>query len=328
LLILTRENDLGDNNNEWQAQAIILEDTGLVSRRKIAKIVGVARSTCGDFLRSYDRFKGSVDVEVFPTRSKTHLYIPDNQVKDGVDLSYLSWIGKYIVRKRPDVIVSAGDFSDMESLSSYDVGKRSAEGKRVQKDIEVSHHGMAMLLKPLRDLQAQQRQDGVDVYEPRLVLTMGNHENRIDRHVEANPSLHNFLSVDALKYEEAGWEVVPFLTPIMIDGIAYCHYFTNNMTGKPLGGSALNMLKTIGTSFTQGHRQTLDVATRFLPANGKQHWGIVAGACYLHNEDYKGVTGNHHWRGIIVKNNVDDGSYDPLFVSLNWLRREYGETKF
>jgi hypothetical protein len=244
-------------------------------------------------------------------------------VKPGVDLSYLTWIGKYICKKRPDVIINAGDFADMEGLSSYDKGKRKAEGKRVQEDIDAAVKGMTLLLQPLRELQEQQRAIGETVYEPRMVLTLGNHEHRIDRYVNDNPELHGFLSIDSLKYKEFGWEVVPFLTPIVIGGISYCHYFPNVMNGKPMGGNALAKLKTIGMSYTHGHVQTLDVATRFLPTDGQQQWGLCAGACYTHEEDFKGVIGNKHWRGVVVKHNVKGGSYDPLFISLDWLESEY-----
>lgn len=302
----------------WQKQAIELSKSG-ISWRSVAIRVGKSKSTVSDFLRQYEGKPKSYQEGV------THLYIPDSQVRKGVSLEYLRWIGEYIVRKRPDVIIHAGDFADMESLSTYDKGKRTAEGKRVQQDIDVSIKGMEILLAPLFKLQAEQRAAGEEVYTPRRVLTLGNHEDRINRHVDANPELHGFLSVESLKYKEFGWEVIPFLTPIIIDGIAYCHYFPNNMTGKPLGGSAMNMLKTIGCSFTQGHKQTLDVTTRFLPSNGQQQWGIVAGAAYTHDEDYKGVQGNRHWRGIILKHNVNNGSYDPLFISLDWLEKKYGK---
>ena len=59
-----------------------------------------------------------------------HLIIPDTQVKYGLDFSYLRRIGQYIIDKKPDVVVHLGDFADMESLSSYDIGKKSFEGKR------------------------------------------------------------------------------------------------------------------------------------------------------------------------------------------------------
>lgn len=306
---------------EWQSQAIALANTGTMSWRDIASMLGKSKSTVSDFLRKYESFKSGDEKD----KSISHLIIPDTQVKPGVDLSYLKWIGKYIVRKRPDVIIQIGDFNDLESLSSYDKGKRSAEGKRLNADIEAGKLAMRALLTPLLNLQAEQIENDEEVYKPRLVLTLGNHEHRLTKHIDANPELHGFLRMEDLGYEYFGWEVYPFLEPVCIDGINYCHYYPNVMTGKALGGNAQLMLKTIGESFTMGHRQTLDVATRFLPASGQQQWGLICGACYTHEEDYKGYQGNHHWRGIVVKHNVKDGSYDPLFVSLDWLKKEYGD---
>lgn len=308
-------------NKPWQQKAAALALTGALSWRQIAESLDMSKSTVSDYLRTL----APEPVKAKHNEGRTHLYIPDSQVRPGVSLDYLEWIGKYIVRKRPDVIVHAGDFADMESLSSYDKGKRTAEGKRVQEDIACAHEGMRRLLGPLWALQKAQEGAGEAVYRPRRVITLGNHEYRIDRHVDANPELHGFLSTDSLLYKEFGWEVVPFLTPIIIDGVSYCHFFPNTMTGKPLGGSAMNMLKTIGRSFTQGHKQTLDVTTRFLPSDGQQQWGLVCGACYSHDESYKGVQGNRHWRGIVLKHNVHEGSYDPLFIGLDWLEREYGQ---
>jgi hypothetical protein len=93
------------------------------------------------------------------------------------------------------------------------------------------------------------------------------------------------------------------------------------MSGRPLGGAAAGRLKQIGHTFTMGHQQTLDYAIRFVA--GRSHHGLIAGACYLHDEDYKGPQGNAHWRGLIVKHQVEDGSYDPMFVSLDYLCRRY-----
>ena len=31
----------------------------------------------------------------------------------------------------------------------------------------------------------------------------------------------------------------------------------------------------------------------------------------------KDPQGNHHWRGVIVKHNVCDGSYNPMFVDID-----------
>lgn len=300
-------------SSDWKHLAEQLAKSGK-SWRKIAKELGIAKSTMSDHLRQV--FKGN---SIQQNKPKTHIFLPDAQVKSGIDISFLDWQGRYIADKMPDVIICAGDFADMPSLSSYDKGKRTAEGKRVQLDIDAAVKGMQVLLEPIK-----QKQQSFPDWRPRMVLTLGNHEQRIQRHVDANPELEGFLSYDSLRYKEFGWEVYDYLEPVLVDGVTYVHYFANPMTGKPYGGSAANILQKVGMSVTQGHRQCLDVATRTLH-DGSHQWSIIAGASYLHNEGYKGYTGNKHWRGIIVKHNVVGGSYDPLFVSMDYLKERYSK---
>lgn len=348
--------------NEELREIIKLRDDGM-TQRDIAKSLGLGKSTVGDFLRKethldyWDSGLSPIEVEetiqrvaVLPSDTdninswdlevlsiattkhnpddhskKTHFVIPDTQCKPGVSLDYLTWVGKYLVNRMPDVIIHLGDHADMPSLSIYDKGKKKAEGKRVSHDIAASIHGMNALLKPLYDLQQEQlATTGKITYKPVMVLCLGNHEERILRHVDANAELSGFLSIDNLRYDEAGWEVQTFLKPKVIDGVAYAHFMANPMTGKPYGGAALNILKQVGESFTVGHKQTLDVATRFLPASGKQQWAVTIGACYMHDEGYKGPQGNHHFRGMMVCHDVSQGSYTPMMIDLAYLERRYG----
>lgn len=319
--------------SSWHKQAEALAETGL-SWRKISKAIGVPKSTVSDYLRKVEIDAAQIaqhNDEIFKIVTsksgktfKDHVMIPDTQCKQGVPFDHLRWAGEYCVDHKPEVIIHIGDHADMPSLSSYDKGKRSSEGKRVNDDIDAAIHGMKVLLKPIYDEQQRQlREEGKISWKPQLVLTLGNHEERILRHVNANPELYGFLSIDSLRYEDFGWDVYDFLEPAVVDGITYCHFMANPMTGKPYGGSALNILKHVGESFSMGHKQTLDVTTRFLPSSGKQQWGIIGGAFYQHDEDYKGPQGNKHWRGIIHKRRVVDGSYDPEIISLDRLRWLY-----
>src|SRR5258706_8359990 len=153
------------------------------------------------------------------------LVIPDAQVKPGVNIDHLEWAGKYILKIKPDVIVNIGDFGDLPSLSSYDVGTRNFEGRRYKSDVESVHAGMTKLLTPLWDYNIQAKKNKEKQYKPRMVLTLGNHCERINKAVNSDPKLDGVLSIKDLKYEEFGWEVIPFLKPIIIDGVAFCHYF-------------------------------------------------------------------------------------------------------
>ena len=140
-----------------------------------------------------------------------HLYLPDVQAKDGVDFTYLNKIGRFLVEKKPDVFICGGDFADMPSLSSYDIGKRSFEGRRYVKDIDASHAAMESLLSPLWEFNTKAKKNKEKQYHPRMVMTLGNHENRINRAVNDDPKLDGVLSIEDLKYKEYGWEVYPLL---------------------------------------------------------------------------------------------------------------------
>lgn len=246
-------------------------------------------------------------------KPKKILIIADTQAKPDVSLDYLKWIGKYIFDKKPDIVVHIGDHYDFPSLSSYDKGKKSFEGRRLKADIDAGNLGMELLLKEFQK----------DGYNPRLVFCTGNHEFRFDRLADEMPELDGFVGTDTLPLAAMGWEVQPFLKPINIEGIFFVHYLANPMTGKPYGGNAMNQLKTVGNSFVVGHKQCLDVAIR-PTLDGKHQIGIINGAAYDFEEPYKGYTGNNHFRGITMLHEVKDGFGLPSFVSLEYLKARYG----
>lgn len=251
------------------------------------------------------------------------LVIPDTQCRADIDLDYMRWIGEYLVDKRPNVVVHLGDNFDFPSLSSYDKGKLSFEGRRLKADLDSGKRGMELLLGPLRDLQTKQKADKKKIYNPRLVFCLGNHEERLIRVPINNSEFDGFIGYDLLGLEHQGWEVHDFLKPVEIDGIYFVHYLSNPFNGRPYGGSCLNQLKTVGKSFVVGHKQTLDVAIR-PTLDGKMQLGIIAGASYPHEENYKGYQGNTHFRGVIMLHEAHEGYADPSFISMKFLKGRYG----
>jgi len=250
-----------------------------------------------------------------------HLVLPDVQAKDGVNFTYLNKIGRYIVEKKPDKLICLGDFADMPSLSSYDVGKKSFEGKRYLKDIAASHAAMEALLSPMWEFNAKAKRNKEKQYHPEMVLTLGNHENRINRAVNDDSKLEGVLTVDALGYVGYGWKVVPFLDVIVIDGIAYSHYFTTGLMGRPVTTASACIAKK-HMSCIQGHQQGLQIATAY-NAEGRNLTSIIAGSCYEHNEDYMSSQGNKHWRGFLMLHDVKDGEFDLMPVSLSYINKKY-----
>lgn len=249
-----------------------------------------------------------------------HLYLPDTQIRPGDDLAFLERIGKYIVEKQPDVVVCGGDFADMPSLSSYDVGKKAFEGRRYMADIQAARSAMDTLFAPIDEYNDRQRKNGKKQYKPRYVLTLGNHENRINRAVNDDAKLEGVLSIDDLEYHRR-WEVYPFLDVVIVDGVAYSHYFVTGVAGRPASSARAQLLKT-HMSAIAGHQQGLQIATGS-KADGTMITNIIAGSCYEHDEDYLGPQGNKHWRGILMLHEVNNGAFDLMPVSLGYLEKKY-----
>lgn len=256
--------------------------------------------------------------------SKNILYIPDPQVRSGDNFTFLSHIGYYAVDKKPHIIVCAGDFGDMPSLSSHDkAGAKNMEGKRYKADIKAVHEAMEALMTPIHEEQARQRRNKEKIWKPRLVMLGGNHENRINRAINNDPKLEGLISLDDLKYEDWGWEVIPFLQPIVIEGIAFCHYFCSGVMGRPIT-SARQLLQKQHMSCIAGHQQGRDIAYGHR-ADGKEMTALIAGSCYEHDEEYLNHQTNNHFRGIYMLFDVADGQFDELPITLRYLRKRYEE---
>lgn len=247
----------------------------------------------------------------------THLVIPDTQVKSGVNTDHLEHVGRYIADRSPDHVIMLGDWWDMPSLASYDKpGSKSFEGRRYVKDVEAGNEAMERLLKPVRKMPKR----------PKLHFILGNHEQRILRAVNADPKLEGAIGYHQLNLKD--WDVTQFLDVKEIDGVVYSHYFprgpsgaiTQSRKGAP---NAKTQLLREGQSCTAGHMQGLDVACT--SSRTKVAWGIIAGSCYTHDEAYLTPQYTKYWRGVIVKHGVKGGSYNPMFVDLDYLKTRYGK---
>ena len=249
------------------------------------------------------------------------LVIPDCQVKPNIELDHLTWAGKHAAEKKPDYIICLGDFADMESLSSYDVGKKSFEGRRYTNDIEVAKKAMSMFMRPILNEQLRLVRNKDKQWNPKLILTLGNHENRINRAINNDPKLDGLISVADLTYEEFGWKVIPYLQVEVVEGIAFSHFFVSGVMGRPVI-SAKMLLTKHHMSCIAGHQQGRDIAYG-QTADGKRMTSIISGSFYSHEEEYLTAQNNIHWRGVWQLNECSEGSFDEMPLSIDYLRRKY-----
>ena len=246
---------------------------------------------------------------------KRHLIIPDAQVKPESRIEHIRWAGQAILEYKPDLVIILGDFWDLPSLNSHaEKGSIEVEGRRYDDDIAAGNAAFKLLNSYFNKTRSKS-------WKPRKVFLEGNHENRANRVANNDPKWKGI--VGSHNCQTLDWERHEFLKIVEIDGIKYCHYFPNPFSGKPIGGTIVNRLNAIGTSFVQGHQQGFLYASKQYPDHVKH--GLVAGRFYLEHEPYRpGDVQNNEWNGIVVLNGVRNGDYDLMPLRIDYLRRKYG----
>lgn len=252
-----------------------------------------------------------------------HMVIPDTQIRPTSPIDQMIWAAKYAIEKKPDVIVHLGDHWDMESLCTYDYGKKEHEGKRIVADLDAGFEALKVFTDMINAESARVKRNKQKQWNPRLVFTLGNHENRINKAVEMDAKLEGLLDISMLCLDELGWEVYDFLEPVVLDGIAYCHYFVSGVMGRPVSSARL-MLNKKHMSCVMGHVQDRDIAFA-KRADGKRLTGIFAGVFYEEEQPYLSVQTNESWAGIWMLNEINDGAFDEMPVSLSYLKEKYGK---
>lgn len=247
-----------------------------------------------------------------------HVVVGDAHAKAGVSNRRFRWLGNFVADlcyTNPDfkvTVIDMGDWEDMESLSSYDLGKKSYEGRRYQKDIQAARDARAEFLMPITRMQERARNNKKKMIAPTLEALGGNHcERRIDRAIENSPLLEGVISVADAGAEEFGWNYTPFLVPKVIDGISYVHYWQARGSSQPIGMGkypAQTLLREKHCSSVIGHNHVWDIAIS-RDGKGNKLFALSAG-CFLdidQHEEYAGQSNADWTRCITVLYGVEDG---------------------
>lgn len=253
----------------------------------------------------------------------TIMVIPDTQAKEGVPDDHMEWAGKWAAEKKPDYIIHIGDHWDMPSLSMYDKGKKSFEGRTYQSDIVAGNKAMDKFMAPIHKEKHRLEHGKRGQWNPELHFALGNHEERIMRAINSARELEGTYSYDDFNLVHHGWNIHEFTKPFMLEGIAFSHFFTSGTMGRPVS-SARALVTKKHMSCVMGHVQQTEIDLSQKRADGKQLTGLFAGCFYQHDEDYLGHQGNEVRRQIWMLYNVDDGEFDLHALTIDYLRKRYG----
>lgn len=264
------------------------------------------------------RYVLAINAHAKPTTpGKTHLIIGDAHAAPNQPLERFTLLGRMIRDIRPDVVVCIGDWADMESLSHYDKGKRSFEGRRYTHDVEAANEALALMHEPIDHYNAQYPGNPI---RPRWVYCEGNHEHRIERAKIDSPGMDAVDLLD-LDFERRGWEVHRFLSPVEIDGVMYCHYLCSQNTARAIGGvnAARSLLLKKHISCVVGHSHLLNYTTTMAGTTRRMHALVCGWYCDV-PQDYAAQSNAGWWAGVCVLRDVADGDYDLELWSMRRIR--------
>lgn len=254
---------------------------------------------------------------------RTHLVVPDSHAHADFSNDRYDWLGRFIADLKPDVIINIGDNADMASLSTYDKGKRSFQGRNYKDDINAHLDAQERTFSPIKKLKKKL---------PESYYFIGNHEHRITRAIDLSPELDGAISLNDLALRDYYDEVIDYSggTPGVkcIDGVTYAHYFVGGIAGRPLGGihAGYAIATKKFSSATCGHSHLFDTSWH-VDLAGRPVIGTVVGCYQDYNNDWAGEVCSLWNRGVVVKRNVCNGGYDLQWISLNTLKKEYGNAE-
>jgi hypothetical protein len=253
---------------------------------------------------------------------KDYLIVPDQHAHPDHNNDRADWLGQFIKERKPDVVVNMGDCWDLPSLSSFDKGKASFNGASYERDINAGLDFQERMWSPMKKTKKKQ---------PHKVFLEGNHCHRIKKVLEYDPHLAGDrygISYKNLQLEDYYDDIVYYegQTPgiITLDGISFAHFFVSGLMGRPIGGDhhASSLLAKNYSSCVAAHSHTVDYAVRS-GSNGKRIQGLVAGVYQDYASGWAGNVNHLWWSGLIYLKNVEDGVYDPEFISMAALERAY-----
>jgi len=232
-----------------------------------------------------------------------------------------TWLSKFLYDLKPDYVVDLGDGADMRSLNSYDTRKPEAiVSQNYERDINCYN-----------DAQERIRWEFVKNKRkrPSFYGFEGNHENRIKTAIGLDPRLEGDkygISFSHLNTNKWFDEYHPYKNSApaiaTYDGVDYAHFIGAGNSGRAISGihHAFGLIQSRYRSTTVGHSHKRGVYFKDV-ANAT---GLVVGCYKGAEESWAGQSNLEWWKGIAIKRNLYNGSYDLQFVSLSELKKNYG----
>ena len=289
-------------------------------RREVKRRLKIGSSRA-DRLIAMARAARQTSARVGPTEAPHVLVVGDAHFEPGNGADRARWLGR-LIRDRlgpDDHVVIIGDWHGLTSLCSHS-SPREREGHRLADDIEAGNAAIRAMYAEMLDDCA-----------PTVWVTLGNHEQRLQRLAEERPEYNGIAGLDLLEWGTYGAHVVPYLEPLRIPGVGgwrFQHCLPNKggrgmVVGVYMAAALLRRVHH-AESVVVGHSHILQ-AHQVASAAGGRRWGISAGCYFDHHERYAGHDSNAEWwPGLVMLRHARNGDAGVECIPYAHVRDMYG----
>ena len=207
----------------------------------------------------------------------------------------LAWAARFGADRKVSRVVQVGDWGTFDGASFHDKNDtlRARLKPTIKQDLDNQKESLATF-------HANKPAD----WDPKLDITLGNHENRINRFENANPETAGMFSNELeTNFAQFGWQTRPYGEVMFVQGVGISHHPTNG-AGRAFGGKTgpQRAANELTCSFISGHTHAFQHYT-----SGKI--GLVSGVdvmevgCALpwgEVEDYAVHSINNWWWGFVI----------------------------
>ena len=237
--------------------------------------------------------------------------LPDMQIKSdrsgratGVDLKSLNAVLSCLADNSWDGLVILGDFLDFNCISSHNNGfPRLIEGQSLAKDYKIGNKILDQVVNAVRKNNKKCR----------IVFLEGNHEYRVERLIDANPTLEGIIEVpEGLHFKARNIEWIPCYkdnTDFNYKKLTFTHgVYTNDLHAK-------SHVTKFGHSVVYGHLHDFQAYT--FPRRGKSDNIIgVSMMCLCTSQEWE-KTPNRWQQGFGVVYFWGDGYFQIQPILIN-----------
>lgn len=253
------------------------------------------------------------------------LCVGDAHIDDERPIDRYKLFSRLIVDEKPTHIILMGDWLTLNCLSAWDRDKRKPmEGKRYAKELEAGSKALDILLDGMVRYNKKQAKLKKRQYKPTLVYLGGNHEDRLTRFLDRDPTFEGSVSVEKdLSLAKRGFIYVPYRKYYYVNDIGFTHSPQNgvrDIAGEDITKKA-SMVTVKSTVFGHSHR----LETSNWHKEGQEHLQqvLTCGCSFEKNEDYVDGKLTRYWKGCVILHNYKPSRFDMTTYSFGRLKRMY-----